>query len=170
MNGRTHVTIGAAIGLTLAYNAQLDLTGTLALTGVACLGAVLPDIDHPRAGLRDSLGFVGHVLFGWLKHRGPTHSLLALALVAWVMFQRWPPIAPALAYSYLSHLLADAVTKSGIAFFWPVYREPVGLIPKALRITTGSWSESVVQVIAAGVVMWQLAQVTNLAYWIERIL
>lgn len=167
MRGITHATIGAAIGVTLAYNAQLDHADAIVLTGVAALGALLPDIDHPRAGLRDRLGWLGDLVFGWLKHRGPTHSLLAVALVAWVTFQIAPPHAPALALGYLSHLLADSITKAGIAFLWPVYRQQVGLLPRALRIRTGSWAELVVEVVAAGVVLWRLGEVVQLRQWIE---
>jgi len=60
--------------------------------------------------------------YRWLRHRGPLHSisvglLLALAIY-WVSQQQM--IAVAFGVGWLSHLAADAGTKSGEPLTWPL--------------------------------------------------
>lgn len=42
---------------------------------------------------------------------------------------------------YGSHLIADMVTLSGLPILWPLYGEPLHLLPRGLRITTGGCIE-----------------------------
>jgi membrane-bound metal-dependent hydrolase YbcI (DUF457 family) len=52
---------------------------------------------------------------------------------------------------YGLHLVADACTPHGVPVFAPFYREGIHLLPRALRITTGSRRELViVAFLAAG--------------------
>jgi membrane-bound metal-dependent hydrolase YbcI (DUF457 family) len=63
-----------------------------------------------------------------LKHRGATHSLLALLLVAYVTAKfadQWTTTA--IVVGYASHLLADFITLEGVSLAWPFYRHPIGL-------------------------------------------
>lgn len=99
--------------------------------GASAVGlATLPDIDM-------DLPFV--------PHRGPTHSLLFLALVAgvlgaagWTVGQgSWQPLGgsvPAAAFAagvgavgVGSHLLADMLTPAGVNLLWPVPADPITL-------------------------------------------
>lgn len=74
-------------------------------------------------------------------------SLLLLFLFLVVL----PPLAGigslfvplALSLGYASHLAADACTKSGIPLFYP-RRKRYHLLPRALRLTTGSLAEEAV--------------------------
>ncbi|PSP99537.1 metal-dependent hydrolase [Halobacteriales archaeon QS_4_70_19] len=97
--------------------------------GVVAL-ATLPDVDL-------SLPFV--------PHRGPTHSLLFLALVAgalgaagWAVGQgSWQPIGGSVRTALFaagigllgvgSHLLADMLTPMGVNLFWPIPAKPFTL-------------------------------------------
>lgn len=138
------------------FAASPAVPALLAALALVALGSLLPDIDHPSGSLAQKR-FLG---VRWLKpfahgigivfgHRGATHSLLvALAIVA---LGEWPAF-PWAAYNagWLVgwgiglHLLADALTKSGIPLFWPL---PVrfGLPPvRALRIDTGGWREGAI--------------------------
>ncbi|MEN3010302.1 MAG: metal-dependent hydrolase [Candidatus Bipolaricaulaceae bacterium] len=87
----------------------------------AALGAALPEVDKA-----DSI--VGRLcpFSAWLEerfgHRGPTHSLLGLTLVAGafaplVLWHFWAWLA--LVIGYLSHLLLDMATLEGIPLLWP---------------------------------------------------
>jgi len=124
----------------------------------AALSAPLPDVDHPgsmygrfiplpsvakvygrlepfRRGPEGndltSFGQVGwRVPGGILWHRGPTHSLLAAAVVtllAWLVAGHFAPalalpVAAGVGTGYLSHLALDELNVAGEKLLWPLRR------------------------------------------------
>lgn len=152
MEGKTHAMIGLAVGLAVAYHIGAPVQTSLTLATVAGLAALLPDIDHPQAAIRRRAGVAGHIAFFWLKHRGFTHTLLALALVG-VAAACFLPDSVALATTagVGSHLLADMMTRAGLPVLWPLTSKAVRL-PPGLR--TGGWLESVVFLLALGAVVF----------------
>lgn len=121
------------------------------------LAALLPDIDHPAAPLRRKLGLVGHVGLFWMKHRGITHTLIALEVVtlaAWMIL----PVDLALAVSagYLSHLLADMMTVSGLPLLWPYKRHSLHILPKRIRLKTNTLPEHLLAALLLGLVGFEL--------------
>lgn len=150
----THLIFGACAGLAAA--AALNAPYPLALAGAGALAALLPDIDHPQGTLRQRLGIVGHVGLGWLSHRGITHTLLALALVAAATWAIAPgPLAMAVAAGYGSHLVADMLTRQGLPVLWPLSSRSLHLVPAPLRMRAGSFSESLVFALLV-VALWGL--------------
>jgi inner membrane protein len=144
MMGHTHSLIGTALGLGLSLAFHLDAQHSLGLVALGGALALAPDIDHPRAPLRRKLGAVGHVAFGRLKHRGITHTLIALVAVATAAFCLLPlPYALGAAGGYLSHLLADMLTVSGLPVFWPYNRNSLHIIPKRFCMVTNTLPEHV---------------------------
>lgn len=152
MTWRTHVAAGvcslwAMKGLSL----QPSPTPVGLMITAAALGALLPDLDA-RGGKLQGLSVAGirplapisgiaHALLG---HRGPMHSLAAVAVVGMLatpaaLVVGWPPVL-ALALGYASHLAADACTPSGVPLFYPT-RMRYHLLPKQMRIATGSAAE-----------------------------
>jgi len=104
MMRRTHATAGLASGLALAQTQHDPLIMMFGLVLVSELASLLPDMDL-------KLG---------LKHRGVTHSLLALALIVgagWYVDHR---LALPVAVGYSSHLILDMLTIWGIPILWPV--------------------------------------------------
>jgi len=119
--------LGVSMLVYAPIGAGLALVGEVGLAVVA--GAVmlwlsmLPDVDH-RLPL--------------IEHRGPTHSLLFAGLVGAAFAAVAVALAPDLgvggrltsgtfgfllgAVTVLAHLLADALTPSGVDFLWPVSR------------------------------------------------
>ncbi len=97
------------------------------MIALVALGAVFPDIDHPKS-------FIAHMNV-WFKmssrvvslggHRGITHtiwaSILAFPLAYLVLryFGLGFISAGAFFLGYLAHLLADSLTVSGVAWFYP---------------------------------------------------
>lgn len=109
---------------------------------VGAFFALLPDVDHPATPLRRKMGIVGHVGLFWLKHRGLTHTLLALWVVALVAWRLLPlPLALTVVAAYASHLLADMATVSGLPIFWPSNRKNWHILPKRFCITTNTLPE-----------------------------
>jgi inner membrane protein len=96
------------------------------------------------------VNLVVHVVAG--RHRGRTHTLLALGLLlAGAAYLDWPAWALAGCAGYASHLLADSFTRSGIPLFWPLSEWRFHLTPRLLWITTGTWPE---YVIVFGMLVW----------------
>ena len=120
MLGKTHrpFAVAAAAGTLLAvqgflpmYDATgLQYLGRAALTiGGAYLSASLPDIDKA---------------FPW--HRGITHAIWIPAVVYWLAFYQfaghavWQPLLFGIFIGYMSHLVSDAFSKAGVAWFYPL--------------------------------------------------
>lgn len=136
MMAGSHVVMGAALWVGVAKLTGQNPAEPQALAAAA-LGALLPDIDHPQSWAGRKLRVVSVPLSLIVGHRGITHSLLAvagaMALLA-TMSTKW--MAAPVVIGYLSHLLADSLTPSGVPLLWPSKRR------FSLNwCDTGSWVE-----------------------------
>lgn len=159
MTGRTHLLAGAAAGAALLCSQGLGPVAPVQLAAVgaaACLGALLPDLDHPQSLLSRKAGPVGAVPGLFLRHRGPTHSLAAAlatwAGASWLCAAQGLPHAAALAAlaGYLSHLALDALTPGGVPLLWPLWGRRVGLP----LVRTGSGLEGLAGLAILGALLW----------------
>ncbi len=176
MTGRTHLVGGVAslwLLTPLTLNSSTGDAGSIGLVAAAAaLGALLPDLDA-----RDSLvkrlkigeiapfALPALLLYRTLGHRGLLHSALGLllaALVAGLPLSVWLgwSAGGGLMLGYLSHLLLDACTPSGIPLRYP-NKHRWHLLPPSLRVTTGSPEEEIVfallAVLALGLLLSFLA-------------
>jgi membrane-bound metal-dependent hydrolase YbcI (DUF457 family) len=144
-------------------NAEAFTLGTVAVM----FGALLPDLDAASSLLQSAsvkgvqpFMPIGQVLHQRYGHRGFLHSLRALGWLAVLSspvllldlsLWFWPWMSLMLGYG--SHLLADACTKSGVPLFWranaswkggALKQQSFHLLPKPLRLTTGSQAEEAV--------------------------
>lgn len=140
------------------------------LAACAAFGALLPDLDASESKIKH-LKLLGTNFKPFLlpsqivhrsdQHRGLLHSLCGMGVAAtcalpFGIWLGWAPVA-ALVLGYLSHLVADSATKSGLRVFYPSPTR-FHLLPRALRITTGSSAEeSLIPVLAAGVILLLLS-------------
>lgn len=160
MKGSTHALLGV-VGL-VGLQGWIPLPPDLPRLGIALvsagIGALLPDLDADESLIRHethtarSDGPLGW-LVSWLmpSHRGVTHSgLAALAVVglAWLWPHYW---LTALAIGYVSHIVADMLTRQGVPVLWPIHWR-LSLSP----ITTGGSAESLIALAAGG---WLLVTV-----------
>ena len=107
----------------IATDQPIEAHGTMA----AAMGGLLPDLDHPQSALGRRIPFISLPLSAVFGHRGMTHSLLAVVvlLLALIIVTTIPSyamlsgLAAPLCIGYLSHLLGDSLTPSGIPIFWP---------------------------------------------------
>lgn len=160
MMGHTHALIGSALGLGVALSTHANTNQTLLLLGVGAVVALIPDIDHPQGGIRRKLGCLGNFLFGRLKHRGLTHTLIAIVAVGAAAFTALPPfIGEVVAMAYLSHILADMLTVSGLPIFWPYKKDSYHLMPKRFCMTTNTLPE---HLISLGLVVLIGSQIPHL--------
>ncbi|MFQ6034028.1 MAG: metal-dependent hydrolase, partial [Candidatus Bipolaricaulia bacterium] len=122
--------------------------------GAAMIGAVLPEIDTPHSLIGSFTRPVSELLRERLGHRTLTHSLLGLFKFHWWL---------ALITGFLSHLLLDMGTKSGVRLLWPRWGKCVFPGKDHLRLDTGAeWAGRVELSIfsilfIASVTLWPLA-------------
>ena len=125
-------------------------------------------------------GCVTGFIFHWIRkllggHRGLTHSLwaaLGCALVfglnvgtlqlgdyslpvTWNgVLGSWSDLGTAFTLGYFSHILADMLTKEGVRFGYPLSQAEIGLGPRGLRFSNGSWLEYVWVVVWVVAALW----------------
>ena len=115
MLGKTHVAVGVT-----AYVAVAGFNP--AGMAVVAVASKLPDID---------LAF---------KHRGITHSFIALVVLGFITKAAYPNILTPVLIGYGSHLILDTLTPMGIPWLWPKktkYKIPI--------IRTGSIGERMIR-------------------------
>ncbi|MDB5372820.1 MAG: metal-dependent hydrolase [Belnapia sp.] len=120
MMAGSHVALGAAAWMAAAPYFGQPALEPLAL-GLAVLGGLLPDVDHPKSWVGKRLRPVSDVVAGVFGHRGITHSLLAVVACWWVLRHQAVPAAVAapVVVGYLSHLFGDLLTPGGLRLSWP---------------------------------------------------
>ena len=148
MTGATHAVLAQVIAAAVWPGAPIEVYLC------AIVGGLAPDLDShgsaitrmrgiaPLGQMASNVAQVAHV-----RHRGPTHSLLALALfacaaLAIVSVLHWSPIyALAFSLGYAVHIASDMLTISGVPLFWPFSKKHHSPLPRALRFRTGGWPE-----------------------------
>lgn len=104
MHRETHVVIGALTGA-MVFGGGFDFASLAGVAGAGA-GAVIPDFDTKLP----------------LKHRGLSHTVWPALVIMAVGFLTPKPLGNAVVgagIGYLSHLLADGMTVSGVAPFAP---------------------------------------------------
>lgn len=126
----------------IATKQPIEAHGTMA----AAIGGLLPDLDHPESTLGRRIPFISLPLSALFGHRGMTHGLLAtvgllailFAVTAMPNYTTFRALVAPLCIGYLSHLLGDSLTPSGIPLLWPHKRT------YSFRLfRTRSWQETV---------------------------
>lgn len=122
MMAASHMVMGAALWAVTAKLGGANPAEPQAL-GAAVLGSLLPDIDHPQSWAGRKVRVISVPLSLLVGHRGITHSALAVigCLMALATLGMGLMAAP-IVIGYLSHLLADGLTPSGVPLLWPSRR------------------------------------------------
>ena len=111
MRAPTHMLGGVLVAALLPH-------ASIAGLAAAGLGALLPDVDHPRSTLGRMLPGSG-LLYWTVGHRTVTHGLAALGLL-WALTRGLPaPVHAGLVAGFVSHLMLDALS-GGVPLLWPV--------------------------------------------------
>ena len=126
MTGKTHITAGTLACMALVIYADYPI----ACIPLAMIGSILPDADHKNSIISNILP-----LYLITKHRGILHSIFIPLLLL--------PLSLPLSIGYLSHLVLDMMTTSGIKPLYPLYKKKfsIGLC------TTGSTMEKIINAI-----------------------
>lgn len=125
MNYKEHLAVGTLLGIGTQYVFHFPMTTLLAYPsyyGGVALGSLLPDIDHPNSYLGRKLYPISVLINKCFGHRGFTHSFLSLTLLGLATTFWWVEnfyFFGGLFLGYLSHLLADMTTVSGVPLLYP---------------------------------------------------
>ena len=178
MKGQTHLMGAAALVVPVAA-----IAGSPYLVVVGMIAGLAPDLDASDAMLKHwsfNLGsrksgfkvkpffFISLIANIFFKHRGFLHSAWALIIFSIVALLLsyifglagcWGFTA-AIFLGYLSHLILDSMTPSGIPLWG---KEKLHVLPEKLRIKTGSYMENLFLAVFALVVLYYLSlSVVNL--------
>jgi len=115
---KTHVAFG--ILSALAVLPFLMPANLFLFFSVVILSSILPDIDHTKSKISSKIPIIPSIIQLFFKHRGIIHSLPFMALVAYIVnIFLGRELAIAFLVGFLSHLIADGLTISGINFLHP---------------------------------------------------
>jgi inner membrane protein len=156
--GTTHLALAAAMyfGLRLLrIPAQVDLVFAAVL-----IGSLFPDIDHPKSSIAKQsliLRGVSRAVSSVSEHRGVVHSLMASYFFAGLTYAlvTYAGLDAAIAYGYwfgyVSHLLGDSMTRSGVGWLQP-------FSSRRIRgpFRTGSFREKVLSILLAFTALYLL--------------
>ena len=90
--------------------------------------SLLPDIDKVQSKISSKIKLVSFVIRFFLGHRGLMHSIWIPLLFYLLLFMFSFDIAIAISFGYLSHLILDGLTPSGVKLFWPLKKKLKGFI------------------------------------------
>lgn len=135
--------------------------GTVALPiGVALATSRLPDqlelgpIDHRK--LTHYLLTAAAIILGvyLLGQQATPHTAHELGLSVAQFDAKALDVTRGFGTGYLGHLAADLCTISGLALLWPLIRRELHLLPKSMRVRTGSIVDSAIMLTALGLTVW----------------
>lgn len=122
--GPTHAAAGA-------FTAAIITGFNPTAMAVGAVTALLPDIDEPNSMISRRIPIIPHIIGGIFGHRTITHSLLGLVFFALPVFVFWKEYFLVFIIGYLSHLLLDSFTKTGVPLGYPLIKKYYG--PKLIR-------------------------------------
>jgi len=115
---RTHFAFSFLIGL-LFINI-LNPANQILFIILVLFGSAFPDIDQPNSKIGRKIKIIGW----FFRHRGIFHSIFMALIISYTIYF-FTGYFSAFLIGYLSHLVIDAMTISGIAFLYPFSKKRV---------------------------------------------
>lgn len=148
MMARTHLIGGAFAWVVVAHLSHIPIG--IAPIALAMFGSLLPDIDHPKSTFGRKVPFISIPISLIFGHRGITHSLIAVVAIIALLFvslSAGKAISASIAAGYLSHLLLDWFTPSGVPLLYPSMKR----FSSPVTVRTGSIGEFIFTLTLTGV-------------------
>jgi inner membrane protein len=126
MNYYTHLAFSFLVGILLINH--FSVSNQILYIILFMFASLLPDIDKVQSKVSEKIKIVSFIIRFFLGHRGLMHSIwipLIFYLTLWGFSMN---IAIALSFGYLSHLLLDGLTPSGVKILWPLNKKLKGFI------------------------------------------
>ena len=157
MTWPTHIAGGVV--LTSVGLSALGFPVTLPILIIGALGGLAPDLDASDAKIKHfkfsrfkPFWLISEMISTLFGHRGVMHSLLAVVVISIGLWLVSLYIGGALIFyvafiiGYISHLVADSITKSGIPFLYP-WKKRLHLLSKKITLKTGSILEYLILIL-----------------------
>ncbi|PRY79347.1 metal-dependent hydrolase [Alkalibacterium olivapovliticus] len=160
MRYHTHLMVTYAAAMPVLVSTGQLTVGTAVALGI---GAVFPDIDHPKSFIGNRTGGISHGIGMVFGHRGLAHSLAGAAVVLFltgllVSALNLPTIwGDYFIIGYIAHLIEDSFSKTGVAWFQPIYSKRIQFGFRKVYYTTGKFSETIIFLIAFCGLMYQIS-------------
>ncbi|NQV00253.1 MAG: metal-dependent hydrolase [Parcubacteria group bacterium] len=163
MTWRTHITFGltfTVFGFTI-LSFPFNPFGII----LTAFGALFPDLDASESKIKNlklskkkgllslikPFEVFGFILNKTLGHRGALHSLAGLVVFSYIAyfvssFFGEPLFFIYFSLGFLSHLLSDMLTKSGVEIFYP-WKKNFRLLPRRIAIKSNSFFDEALFVV-----------------------
>lgn len=138
---RTHFAFGLLVGLlSLKF---LVVSPKWLFVLIVAVASSFPDIDHPRSKISKLLFPISWLISWVVSHRGVLHSVFPI-IGLYFLFDYFGLsfVGIAISIGYLSHLIGDALTYTGIDFLYPLSRFKI-----SGPISTGGLLETIIFVV-----------------------
>lgn len=128
---KTHL----SLALIIAYIASVEVGFSLIILILAVIGGLLPDIDEKHSKIGKHFKTISFIF----DHRGFFHTVWMGGILSVIILETLGKISAIVFFAaYLSHLLLDAITISGIRPFLPIQLKISG------GVKTGGFFEKVI--------------------------
>ena len=149
MRFRTHLAFSFLIGLLIINSFNIQ-NKTIFIT-MLLVASALPDIDSYKSKIGKKVKPISFLINLFFRHRGIFHSLSLLILISALISIVNHETAAAFFIGYLSHLVLDSLTPSGVMFFYPFsMKRTKGLI------RTGSLFENILLILLLALCFYML--------------
>lgn len=152
MLNKTHFVFGILFGLLALPFVEINsVFRYIIYFSLIALGVLLPDMDHSESYINKKL-IITKIFAFFFKHRGFLHSIyfpLILGMILWFYVGFFYGFA--LFIGYLSHILSDALTVSGVNLLHPFSHLHIRGFVK-----TGSFLERIIFYIVIGLILIKL--------------
>jgi inner membrane protein len=122
MRNQTHLLFAILFGIIYFKHSYIpdQITVLLFTTGLL-IGYLLPDIDEPKSSISQTIPLIPWILQRFTKHRGIFHTIWPpIALYALSKLLPLPTLFIGAAIGYISHLVSDMLTVSGLKPLHPL--------------------------------------------------
>jgi inner membrane protein len=122
----THLAFSFLCGIFLVK--YLPISNQILFIALFLLFSLIPDIDKVGSKVSEKAKLVSWLINFFVGHRGLFHSLWLPIILYMLLFMMRMDIAIAASFGYLSHLILDCFTVSGIKLLWPLQKKVRGFL------------------------------------------
>jgi inner membrane protein len=122
----THLTFSFLVGILLIK--YLSISNQILFIVLFMLFSLLPDIDEIKSKISQKVKPLSWLVNFFLGHRGLMHSIWISVILYLLLFLIRMDIAIAVSFGYLSHLILDCFTVSGVRLLWPLKKRLKGFV------------------------------------------
>lgn len=146
MQYHTHLAFGGLVGVTALNFVPVSENDILFYGAGVALGALLPDVDHPRSKISNKIPILPSVISSIFGHRKFFHSILFLLCLSFPFSVAPGALVTGLTIGAASHILGDMMTHQGVQLLFPIG----GMIKLPITFRTGGIVEQLLFLLFAG--------------------